>query len=82
MRKLVPAALIFIVSLVAASGNAMANGVSASYTDALNLLERGGYLNFTRFNTFGDSFEAMVIRKGQQVMVMVDPRHRRILFMR
>jgi hypothetical protein len=51
------------------------------YTDALNLLESAGYTRFRGFNTFGDSFEAMVTRRGKPLMVMIEPRRRRIVLL-
>lgn len=73
----------FLAFVVAAGGSARAFGqerrVVSPYTDALNLLEARGYVSFTGFNTFGDSFEAFVSRKGRRVMVLVDPRRRRIM---
>lgn len=40
-----------------------------------------GYINFTGFNTFGNSFEATVVRHGKRLMLMIDPRRHRIVAM-
>ncbi len=76
----------FLALLAASGGRALAldkehRRDAAPYTEALNLLEASGNINFTGFSTFGDSFEAMVTRKGKRVMLMVDPRHHRIMVM-
>lgn len=76
-------AVAFLSFVVAVVGSAMAFAqeprAAAPYTDALNLLEARGYINFTGFNTFGEAFEAFVARKGKRLMVLVDPRHGKVM---
>lgn len=85
MRGKGAAALAFLAFLVAASGTAKAvtheRQNTAPYTDVLNLLESSGYINFTGFNTFGNSFEATVVRHGKRMLLLIDPRRHRIIYM-
>lgn len=81
MRKSAVIGGVVGLSLLGASAGAFAavgDANGSRYTDALNLLEAKGYVNFSNFHKAGNDFQASVTRNGRQMTVMVDPDNRTI----
>lgn len=73
---------VFGVVVLACGGTALAattqpmddtSAAATRYTEALNLLEAKGYINFTNFHKAGNDFAATVKQSGRSMTVMIDP---------
>jgi hypothetical protein len=85
MRKLATVSAVLGLALLAGGGTAVAattapqqrvNDLSPAaerYTQALNILEDKGYVNFTNFHQTGNEFAATINRDGKSMTVTIDP---------